>query len=165
MKQVFFILSFAFFLSNCKENVADPNVLAIGKVAPDIVLNDAKGAAKKLSDLKGKVVVLQFWASWCSPCRKENPNIVALYDKYKSQGLEIYSVSLDTDKAAWEKGVKDDGLTWANHVSDFKKWKSAPVVTYGVNATPTLFLLDKQGIVRVINFSTNLTGQVEKYLK
>jgi thiol-disulfide isomerase/thioredoxin len=164
MKQLFFILSFSFFFSNCKENVASPE-LAIGKVAPDITLNDASGAAKKLSDLKGKVVILQFWASWCGPCRKENPNIVALYNKYKSQGLDIYSVSLDKDKAAWEKGIKDDGLAWANHVSDLKKWDSAPVATYGVNATPTFFLLDKQGIVRVINFNTSLTDQIEKYLK
>ncbi len=164
MKQVLFIISFAFLLSNCKENVASPE-LGIGKVAPDITLNDASGATKKLSDLKGKVVILQFWASWCSPCRKENPNVVALYNKYKSQGLDIYSVSLDTDKAAWEKGIKDDGLVWGNHVSDLKKFNSAPVVTYGVNATPTMFLLDKQGIVRVINFSSNLTDQIEKYLK
>jgi peroxiredoxin len=164
MKQIFFIISFAFLLSNCKENIATPD-LAIGKAAPDITLNDANGASRKLSDLKGKVVILQFWASWCNPCRKENPNVLALYNKYKSQGLDIYSVSLDIDKAAWEKGIKDDGLVWANHVSDLKKWSSAPVVTYGVNATPTMFLLDKEGIVRVINFNSGLTDQIEKYLK
>jgi thiol-disulfide isomerase/thioredoxin len=164
MKQLFFILSFFVLFTQCKENEASPE-LGIGKVAPEISLNDVSGATRTLSSMKGRVVVLQFWASWCPYCRKENPDVVALYNKYNKQGLEIYSVSLDKDKAAWEKGIKDDGLVWANHVSDLKKWDSAPVITYGINQTPTSLLIDKEGIVRVLDFKPSMTSEVEKYLK
>jgi thiol-disulfide isomerase/thioredoxin len=118
----------------------------------------------KLSDLKGKVVVLQFWASWCPYCREDNPELVALYNKYKDKGLEIYSVSLDTDKNKWKDAIKKDGLAWPNHVSDLKKFDSSAAKTYVIDRTPYLFLIDKEGIIRVSNFKSSLEKEVEKLL-
>src|SRR5690606_30528212 len=92
------------------------NMIIPGNMAPDIAYPDTSGNVRKLSDLKGKVVLLDFWASWCGPCRKENPSIVRLYNKYKEQGFEIFSVSLDKDESRWEAAIIADGLIWPNHV-------------------------------------------------
>lgn len=118
---------------------------AIGSSAPDIVLPDTEGVNRKLSSLKGKVVLIDFWASWCGPCRKENPNVVAVYAKYKDKGFEVFSVSLDKDRDAWLKAIAKDNLTWPNHVSDLKYWKSAGAVAYGVSSIPYTVLIDKKG--------------------
>lgn len=114
-------------------------------MAPDLVVADRDGNPLALSSLRGKVVLLDFWASWCGPCRMENPNVVKLYDKYKDKGFTIYSVSLDQDKSAWLKAIESDNLKWPNHVSDLKGWQSEAAAVYGVNSIPATFLIDKDG--------------------
>jgi thiol-disulfide isomerase/thioredoxin len=113
--------------------------------APDIVMADTTGKMRKLSDLKGKVVLIDFWASWCGPCRRENPNVVKLYEEYKGKGFEVFSVSLDQDRERWIKAIKDDGLVWTNHVSDLKYWQNEAARLYQVSSIPRTILLDKEG--------------------
>ena len=127
--------------------------VAVGDEAPDFTLNNPEGQDIALSSLRGKYVLIDFWASWCGPCRMENPNVVKLYNKYKDKGFAIYGVSLDKDKAAWLGAIKKDGLTWT-HGSDLKFWNSAVAQTYGVNAIPATYLLDKEGKV----IAKNLRG-------
>jgi peroxiredoxin len=127
--------------------------VAVGDEAPDFTLNSPEGQDIALSSLRGKYVLIDFWASWCGPCRMENPNVVKLYNKYKDKGFAIYGVSLDKDKAAWLGAIKKDGLTWT-HGSDLKFWNSAVAQTYGVNAIPATYLLDKDGKV----IAKNLRG-------
>lgn len=152
--------------------------IQIGQPAPDIALPDPSGKVRKLSDLKGKVVLLDFWASWCGPCRRENPNVVAVYEKYKNKGFTIFSVSLDglddrtmarledpsmastylaQGKQAWIDAIAMDKLTWPYHVSDLKKWSSAAAALYGVNSIPRAFMLDKNGVI----VSTSVRGSQE----
>ena len=95
------------------------------------------------------MVLLDFWASWCGPCRRENPNVVKMYKEYHSQGFDVFGVSLDKTKKAWEQAVKQDGLTWT-HVSDLKFWQSAGAKTYKVQSIPQTFLIDKDGIIVAI---------------
>jgi thiol-disulfide isomerase/thioredoxin len=118
---------------------------AIGANAPDISLPDRDGKIRKLSSLKGKVVLVDFWASWCGPCRKENPNVVAIYGKYHDKGFEVFSVSLDKDRDSWLNAIAKDNLLWPDHVSDLKYWKSEGAATYGVSAIPFTVLIDKKG--------------------
>ncbi len=118
--------------------------LIVGNEAPDIVLNDPDGKTIKLSSLRGQYVLIDFWASWCGPCRMENPNNVKLYNKYHDKGFEIYAVSLDKNKNSWLKAIKDDNLAWI-HVSDLKYWKSEGAKIYNVTGIPHTVLLDKEG--------------------
>lgn len=127
---------------------------AIGTVAPDINLTNPEGKTVALSSLRGQYVLLDFWASWCGPCRQENPNVVKTYEQYKGKKFTIYGVSLDQDKGKWEKAIQADGLTWT-HVSDLKGWQSAAGQAYGVQSIPMNFLLDPQG--RII--AKNLRGE------
>lgn len=113
--------------------------------APDISLPNPEGKILQLSALKGKVVLIDFWASWCGPCRRENPNVVALYTKYKDKGFTVFSVSLDNDKEAWKRAIKSDGLVWPYHVSDLKEWSSPLVQLYKFEGIPFTVLLDKKG--------------------
>ena len=116
----------------------------VGTMAPDFDLPMPDGGTFKLSSIRGKFVLIDFWASWCQPCRQENPNVVALYGKYKDKGFDIVGVSLDREKEAWVKAIADDHLIW-HQVSELKFWQSEIAQKYGVSAIPTSFLLDKSG--------------------
>lgn len=118
--------------------------LGNGAEAPEIALPSPEGDTIVLSSLRGKVVLLDFWASWCAPCRHENPNLVKNYEKYKDKGFEIYQVSLDRTKDAWLKGIKDDNLDWI-HVSDLQYWNSIVVPVYNIQGIPMSYLLDREG--------------------
>ncbi len=140
--------------------------VAVGALAPDFTAPDENGKMKSLSDLRGQIVLLDFWASWCGPCRRENPNVVEVYDRYKAKGFTVMSVSLDGmdsrtaarmpdptaqkeyiagQKKRWLSAIAQDNLKWDNHVSDLKKWESGPARTYGVRSIPATFLIDKDG--------------------
>jgi thiol-disulfide isomerase/thioredoxin len=123
----------------------------VGEAAPEITLPDPTGKNVSLSSLKGKVVLLDFWASWCGPCRKENPNVVNVYKKYKDKGFTVYSVSLDNAKANWVDAISKDNLIWTSHVSDLKGWKSSAAALYGVKGIPATFLIDQQGKIIAVN--------------
>ncbi|HLP56170.1 MAG TPA: redoxin family protein [Fluviicola sp.] len=130
--------------------------------APEIAMKNPKGTELRLSSLKGKVVLIDFWASWCGPCRKENPNVVKLYKKYKSKGFEVFSVSLDQDANAWNKAITQDGLIWPNHVSDLLGWQTPMTQLYGFNAIPYTVLVNEEGNI----VGVNLRGEeLEQKLK
>lgn len=118
--------------------------LSIGSAAPEISLPDTKGQVINLSALKGKVVLIDFWASWCRPCRMANPGVVRLYNKYKSKGFEVFGVSIDDDQEEWIKAIKKDKITYSQ-VNDNTGFDSKILSLYSVDAVPTTFLLDKQG--------------------
>lgn len=126
-----------------------------GNEAPDIALPDPQGDTIRLSSTRGKIVLLDFWASWCNPCRKENPNLVKAYNTYHNNGFEIYQVSLDKAKEAWIEGIRKDNLEKWIHVSDIKYWNSVVVPLYNIEAIPANYLLDKEG--RII--ASNLRGE------
>jgi len=119
-------------------------VLAIGAVAPDIKLKQPDGTEIALSSLRGKVVLIDFWASWCGPCRRENPFNVKMYDDFKDKGFEIFGVSLDSEAGRWKSAIANDSLVW-KHVSDLGGWQSAPAKIYQVSSIPATYLLDKDG--------------------
>ena len=133
-----------------------------GDMAPDIVMNDPDGNERKLSDLRGTVVLLDFWASWCGPCRRENPSVVRAYEKYKDQGFEVFSVSLDSDANRWRKAIEQDQLTWPNHVSDLQGWRNGAARAYGISSIPHTMLIDRDGAI----LATHLRGSgVESALR
>lgn len=128
--------------------------ISIGGEAPDFSQATPEGAELSLSDLRGKIVLVDFWASWCGPCRRENPNVVRLYNRYKDQGFEILGVSLDRDRDRWLKAIDADKLTW-RHVSDLKGWSNSVAKMYGVRSIPHTILLDAEGKV----IARNLRGE------
>jgi peroxiredoxin len=132
------------------ERVNDMLKLSVGSPAPEINLNTPDGKTIALSSLKGKVVLIDFWASWCRPCRMENPNVVRIYNQYKAKGFEIYGVSLDRDQASWEKAIADDKLTWL-HVSDLGYWNSSVVKLYNISGIPMTYIIDRNGNIAAKN--------------
>lgn len=129
------------------------STVAVGSMAPDFTLPDVNGNNFSLSSLKGKYVLVDFWASWCGPCRQENPNVLAAYNKYKNKNFTILGVSLDKTKDAWMQAIQQDGLSW-QHISDLKFWSSAVVELYGINGIPYNVLLDPTGKI----IADNLRG-------
>ncbi len=128
-----------------KDILAKSGSVKIGSAAPEIDLPGIDGKNRKLSSLKGKVVLIDFWASWCGPCRKENPNVIKAYQKYHPKGFEIFSVSLDNNADKWKEAIKTDGLIWPDHVSDLKGWQTVTTQTYQYNSIPFTVLIDKEG--------------------
>lgn len=160
--------------------------IQLGMDAPEIELAGVDGKVRKLSDYKGKVVLIDFWASWCGPCRKANPHVVEIYNKYKSKGFDVFSVSLDgvdnrsraamnndqkliddsvdRSKERWLAAIAQDNLTWDGHVSDLKKWDSSAAALYGVSSIPKTFLVDKNGKIAAIDPRYNLEEELVKHL-
>jgi len=135
--------------------------VTIGQEAPEISLPNVAGNTITLSSLKGKIVLLDFWASWCGPCRAANPGIVKLYKKYKEQGFEVYAVSLDESKKKWINAIKKDKLTYTQ-VIDVNVWESSVALNYGIEAIPRNFLIDKTGKIVAIDLEG---AALEKMIK
>lgn len=168
------------YVQQLKKKSAGP--VAVGDDAPEIELQGPEGETYRLSDLEGKIVLLDFWASWCRPCRRANPHVVEIYNKYKDQGFTVFSVSLDgldqrtknrlgadqaridqyleQQKQRWIKAIEDDNLSWDYHVSDLKKWDSEAAGTYGVSSIPRTFLIDREGKIAAVNPRNNLEEQL-----
>jgi len=145
------------FYTVLKDKVNEWSILAPGAPAPEITLNDIHGKPLSLSSLKGDVVLLDFWASWCRPCRMQNPHVVELYNKFKDKGFTVFSVSLDglpqqqDPKSDWIKAIEHDGLTWENHVSELRGWNSSVVPEYRIKSIPMTVLIDREGIIAAKN--------------
>jgi peroxiredoxin len=142
-------------IKELKERIAVMKTVAIGQKAPDFTMNDINGVPVSLSSLTGSgLLLIDFWASWCNPCRRENPNVVRVFNYFREKGFNVLGVSLDQNAEAWKKAVNDDKLAWV-HVSDLQYWNNAAAKLYAVNSIPSNFLLDKNGTI----IATGLTGE------
>ncbi len=155
MKAAHYIILVTIFLlsSGAKGQAEVETGIHIGQRAPDLVLESPAGEKISLSSLRGQMVLIDFWAAWCGPCRRENPNLVNTYRQYMDKefvngsGFTIYSVSLDKSKESWVAAIDKDSLEWESHVSDLKGWKSAPAIEYEVTSIPANTLIDGNGII------------------
>jgi peroxiredoxin len=159
--------------------------IKVGMEAPDITMESPDGKTYSLSDLRGQVVLLDFWASWCGPCRRANPHVVEVYDKYKNEGFTVYSVSLDgldsrnrarmpneevlqknleNSKRRWLQAIEKDNLKWDYHVSELAKWDTQAARTYGVTGIPKTFLIDRDGKIAAVNPRFNLEQELVRIL-
>ena len=143
----------------------EPKIGEIGTVIPDFEQNDVNGNPVNIKSFRGKYVLVDFWASWCGPCRGENPNVVTAFKKYSSKNFTVLGVSLDKSKDPWLQAIANDGLTWT-HVSDLKGWTNAVAQKFGINSIPQNFLIDPNGVIIGRNLrGPDLDAKLESVLK
>ena len=183
-----YVAEYANFATALEQSAAQSQpaeLIQVGMDAPEIALTSPDGKSYKLSDLKGKVVLLDFWASWCGPCRRANPHVVEVYNKYKDKGFTVFSVSLDgidsrtktryptetefqagldQSKKNWIAAIEKDQLAWPYHVSELTKWDTKVVKTYGVTGIPKTFLINREGKIAAVNPRTTLEEELLKVL-
>jgi peroxiredoxin len=152
------------YIARLKNRIEILKKVSVGNQAPDFTMNDTLGNAHTLTSYYGKILLVDFWASWCGPCRRENPNIVSVYRQFHRKGFDILGVSFDKNMAAWTKAIIDDKLVW-NHVSDLQGWDNAAGKLYGIRSIPSNMLLDEKGIIIAKNLmGDDLTNKLRELL-